>query len=190
MHTRGERGAAGLFGMVAVFAAAAVVITVIMLFVTGVAQRGILPRLKGRAERAIPPSVEVQALESEIGVGPEGVGTALDSLRALKQQIRVGSQMLDARITDLQQETARLESERTFADRDAEARIAKLAKVYSGMKPEAAARIMIYLDDDTFTKVLNKLNQRQAGKILAYIDPVRVARLTRDAARSTADSSY
>ena len=80
-----------------------------------------------------------------------------------------------------------IESARGVADRDAEERIAGLAKVYSSMKPQAAARVMVNLDDDTFKRVLDKLSVRQAAKVLAYVDPVRVARITQEAAVSASD---
>jgi flagellar motility protein MotE (MotC chaperone) len=211
-----ERGAAGPLGLLAVFVATAMVLTVVLLFVTGVAQQGILPRVRARALRALNPvpadstaaqtqgqesatqeastSAEPQSAEAapEAGGAPAG-GAApalsqaqLDSLRTLNDQIRVGRESLEDRISTVHQEAVRLEQERSAADEEADRRLKTLAKVYSSMKPEAAARVMASLDDTTFARVLSQLDRRQAAKVLALLDPERVARLTQEAATSVA----
>jgi len=171
--------------LVAVFVACAVVLTVIMLFATGVAQRGILPRLRNRAATAVtvedaPAKADaVQAGEDatlEVGSAP----AAIDSLRALKQQVRIEQQRLQERIDLMAEATTQMTEARDVAEADAEKATADLAKIYSSMKPQSAAMVMVNLDDVTFQKVLAKLNTRQAAKILAYVDPMRVARLTKE----------
>jgi len=185
-----ERGAAGPLGMLAVFLASTIVITIVMLFATGVAQRGILPRLQNRSSEALsvaPPSV-LQAGQAAGDPAPTDRGpAAADSLRALLQQVRLEEQRMQEQVERLAAATDDIESARGVADRDAEERIAGLAKVYSSMKPQAAARVMVNLDDDTFKRVLDKLSVRQAAKVLAYVDPVRVARITQEAAASASD---
>ena len=180
-----QRGAAGPLGLVAVFIACAVVLTIIMLFATGVAQRGILPRLRNRAATAV--SVEEAPATAagaragasatfEVGSAP----AAIDSLRALKQQVRIEQQRLQERIDRMSEATSQMKEARGIADEDAQKRTADLAKIYSSMKPQSAAMVMVNLDDVTFQKVLAKLNTRQAAKILSFVDPVRVARLTEE----------
>ncbi len=115
-------------------------------------------------------------------LGGDGSPSTLDSLRALREQIRVERVTLEDQIRELDATRQRLQDERELADEAATARIASLAKVYSSMKPEVAARVMVYLDDETFAQVFAKLNQRQAAKIVAYLDPGRIARLTQKAA--------
>jgi flagellar motility protein MotE (MotC chaperone) len=219
----GERGAAGPLGLLAVFVATAIVLTVVLLFVTGVAQQGILPRIRARALRVAQPEVAdstaSQAAETAghaaadhpaaagagapsehapavgsgaVGEGAPGAGAGLagdqagaDSLRTLREQIRVGRQALDERIAAVQEESALAAQQRAQADEESERRLRTLAKVYSSMKPEAAARVMASLDDTTFARVLQKLDKRQAAKVLALIDPERVARLTQEAANTT-----
>lgn len=195
---RGERGAAGPLGLLAVFVATAIVLTLVMLFVSGIAQRALIPRIRARAFRAAPPvaetikpvAPETPIVETPAEMVAEGVDSStagLDSLRALEHQIRMGRESLDQRIERQQAEAQRLINQRVGADADARRRITNLAKIYSSMKPEAAARVMAQLDDETFVLVLQKLNQRQAAKILVFIDPTRVARLTEEAATSIAE---
>mgnify|MGYP006281948247 CR=1 FL=1 len=193
-----ERGAAGPVGMIAVFLATAVVITLIMLFATGVAQRSILPRLKNRSSEAVPAvpvapatatgHVQQSAPDGE-HLSPDQIAAASDSLRALRQQVRLEQLRLQEQVDRLAEVTEEIESAREAANREADERVADLSKVLSSMKPQAAARIMVNLDDETFKRVLDQLNVRQAAKALAYIDPVRVARITEEAAQSAAESA-
>ncbi len=193
-----ERGAAGPVGMIAVFLATAVVITLIMLFATGVAQRSILPRLKNRSSEAVPtvpvaPSTAAgnaqQSAPDGEHLSPDQIAAASDSLRALRQQVRLEQLRLQEQVDRLAEVTEEIESAREAANREADERVADLSKVLSSMKPQAAARIMVNLDDETFKRVLDQLNVRQAAKALAYIDPVRVARITEEAAQSAAESA-
>lgn len=55
----------------------------------------------------------------------------------------------------------------------------EIAAYYSQMKPEAVAKIMNTLDDETVITILPLLNKDQSGKILSLIEPQRAALLTR-----------
>jgi len=186
-----QRGAINVLGLVAIFAATAVLLTVVMLFVTGVAQRTIIPRLQQRAEQAVAEPAEGAASSpaaAEPSSAPPPAGseaTPFDSLRALRAQIRVEQARLEARSDTLAAQIAEWKQLRAAAENAAGERVAALAKIYATMKPEAAARALVRLDDETFERVLARIDRRQAGKILSLIDPERVARLTRRAARPT-----
>ena len=183
-----ERGAANFFGMLAIFCATALLIAVLMLFVTGVAQRSIIPRLKARSQRAVPELVSApEVVSKEVDISALATSAQLDSLRALKQQVRIEQEALEQRITNIQIEAADLMSKRQGADEETSAKITKMAKIYSGMKPQAAAGVMSYLDDVTFMRVFTKIKPAQASKIMSYSDPVRMARLTKEAATSVAE---
>lgn len=58
--------------------------------------------------------------------------------------------------------------------------ISKLARLYSGMKPEAAVAIMKELDDATVIAILGKMEEEQVSKILSLFDAQRAARLSED----------
>lgn len=55
----------------------------------------------------------------------------------------------------------------------------EIALYYSQMKPEAVAKIMNTLDDDTVITILPLLDKDQSGKILSLLEPQRAALLTR-----------
>jgi flagellar motility protein MotE (MotC chaperone) len=185
-----QRGASSILGLLAIFAATAVLLTVVMLFATGVAQRTLIPRLQQRAESAVPPvpapTAEAEPLAGAAETPAEPAAPAVDSLRILRSQLRLEEERLElqaAAVRDLLDEWT---AQREALDAESAQRVAEMAKVYSGMKPAAAAAVLVRLDDEVFEQVLAQLDKRQAGKILAQIDPARVARLTqRMAARET-----
>jgi flagellar motility protein MotE (MotC chaperone) len=176
-----QRGAANIGGLLAVFAATSVLLTVAILFATGIAQQTILPRLKARAAQAAPEPAAVAAAGETASV-PAGGEAEVDSLRALRTQVKLEQEQLASRAAELQTTIAQWKTEQQARDTEAAKRIAGLAKIYSTMKPEAAARVLVRLDDATFEQVVAKLDKRQAGKILALIDPDRLARLTQQGA--------
>lgn len=62
-------------------------------------------------------------------------------------------------------------------------RISKLARLYGGMKPEAAVAIMQELDDSTVISIFGKMEEEQVSKILALIDSSRAARISQEMLR-------
>ncbi|MBI4531170.1 MAG: hypothetical protein HY709_06560 [Candidatus Latescibacteria bacterium] len=62
-----------------------------------------------------------------------------------------------------------------------ETKIAELAKLYEAMKPDAAAAILTNLDDKKVIKILNRMKDRQAAKILTStaMPPERAAQITK-----------
>lgn len=55
----------------------------------------------------------------------------------------------------------------------------KLARLYGGMAPEEAAKIMQQLDNQSVTEVLTRMEEDQAAKVLAQFDPDRAAQVSK-----------
>lgn len=55
----------------------------------------------------------------------------------------------------------------------------KLARLYSGMAPEEAAKIMQQLDNQTITEVLTRMEEDQAAKVLTQFDSDRAAQVSK-----------
>jgi len=192
------KGGGNIVGLLATFAASALVITVVMLFVTGVAQRGILPRRQRRAVPAGPANEPAPAGATASAAADSSAGRAADpafallvadSLRALRDQVQMEQERLAAQNSALEQTMGSWQTARKESAAEADRRLADLAKIYGNMKPEAAARVLARLDDETFERVLARIEKRQAAKILALLDPERVARLTRRAAAGGEDKT-
>ncbi len=58
-------------------------------------------------------------------------------------------------------------------------RIAKLAKIYDGMKAQEIAAMMSNLDDETVVAILLRMSTRNAAKVLGILNPERAARISR-----------
>ncbi|HCB94176.1 MAG TPA: magnesium transporter MgtE [Selenomonas sp.] len=66
--------------------------------------------------------------------------------------------------------------EREAAERK---RISKLARLYNEMKPQEAADAMASLDDDLTVSILQSMDEGNAAKTLAKMEPEKTARLTK-----------
>lgn len=73
-----------------------------------------------------------------------------------------------------------LEKQAKFQQQQEAKRISKLARLYGGMKPEAAVSIMKELDDPTIIAIFGKMEEEQVSKILSLFDSKRAARITAD----------
>lgn len=61
--------------------------------------------------------------------------------------------------------------------------LARLTAIYEQMPAEDAGRILAKLPDSLVEKMLRRMDERQAGKILLTFDPNRAARLTQALAK-------
>lgn len=74
------------------------------------------------------------------------------------------------------EEIDRQTKEREAAERK---RISKLARLYNEMKPQEAADAMASLDDDLTVSILQSMDEGNAAKTLAKMEPEKTARLTK-----------
>lgn len=73
-----------------------------------------------------------------------------------------------------------LEKQAKLKQQEEAKRISKLARLYGGMKPDAAVTIMNELDDADVIAIFGKMEEDQVSKILAMFDAKRAARITED----------
>ncbi len=57
-------------------------------------------------------------------------------------------------------------------------RISKLARIYDNMKPEEAAKALDSVNLDTVVLILQKMDESNAGQILARMEPAQAAQIT------------
>ncbi len=69
-------------------------------------------------------------------------------------------------------------SQQTATPDETAKRSAKLARLYSSMKPDEAVAILNQLDDDTVLAILSKMEEEQVAKLMAAFEASRAARLT------------
>jgi flagellar motility protein MotE (MotC chaperone) len=135
-------------------------------------------------------SVQAQPEESGAGVYSEKeepeedtlAVTAEDSVKNWIEQQKKGIQeentILDVQRREL--ELLKVEVDNLLKQKKAleSERIAKLAKIYDGMKAQEVAAMMNNLDDDTVVAVLLRMSTRNAAKVLGLLNPERAARIS------------
>lgn len=106
-----------------------------------------------------------------------------EALKALQKETEKRASELTARLNKLirQKEELTLKLEKLISEQKTleDAKITHLVKAYSAMRPENAATLVNSLDDDVAVRILASMTGRSAGKILAFVEPVKAARLTK-----------
>ena len=144
------KGGSTLLSILAVAIGAALVLTVVTLFVTGVAQKEIWPEIFTDQGKNVS-SVQIDDLVAELDGASDTIAYVwTDSLEARRTQLETESRRLDAR----QQELVRLRGEiESLLVRYAEIqdeRLAREARLYGNMRPEEAAPVLEAMDDFLF----------------------------------------
>jgi len=119
-------------------------------------------------------SMEISPLEDENKVLKEKI-QELESQLANFQTIEMKYQ---EDIVDYNNQIAELENKiKTIEEKEVSS--TKMVEYYSQMKPKEIAPIFDNLDDEIILDILVKLDANIAAKILAELEPLRVAKLTR-----------
>lgn len=186
-----KNGAPALFLVTSSFAA----VLIAMMFATGAAQRAALPRLremaatlpfvkKPSAPDAVADSAAVaSAITAGEADGADGAARSewtaeSDSLALLEQQLAMALAEFEASAAAAPAKSgpegaSAAASEVAGLDDAALRDLARLVKVLDAMKPADAARILDSVDDDLAVEAIRKLKERQAGKVLALMNPTK-----------------
>lgn len=169
-------------------------LVVAALFMTGLAQREILPRVRARAQRAMDRATSAVKPGSKApadGAGGVGVdsltagasdsagvgGASRDSVQTLSSQIETQKSFLAQREADLKRIRAGIDSLQQKTDVIDDTELKRQAKLFAAMKPAEAALVLGAMDDATLGLLLDAMNAKAAAKVMARLDAGRVARL-------------
>jgi flagellar motility protein MotE (MotC chaperone) len=83
-----------------------------------------------------------------------------------------------AKVASLEEIEKRLSTRAKAATQAVDAAAESLAKIYGGMKPEAAAPILDHLDDTTVLTIFRRMKEKQVGEILPLMTRERAIALT------------
>lgn len=156
------------------------------MMVTGVAQKELWPRLKGKARelrQKIEATTAGSAAPTETTPAPAADAMVAasaspeDSLRSLQAQIQTQRRFLEVEKSELVALRASIDSLLTRYDSAQNAEATRQAKLLAAMKPAAAAAILARMDDASMDAVLASMNAKSASRVVAALDPDRVARL-------------
>jgi flagellar motility protein MotE (MotC chaperone) len=121
-------------------------------------------------------------LQQPIGMTP---ADQVEIIRQKEERLKAREKELKELEQQVQEKIARLEAVEAAIKADLAAyrfasseRIKHLVKIYSSMKPGAAATLMNNLDTDVAVEVFLGLKGDVAGGILSYMEPVKAATIT------------
>ena len=190
-----ERGAGPLGSILALLFGGGAAMVVIALFMTGLAQEAILPRIKARAERAMADvrsrvdgarSDSTAVAEMDPAVAGSTAGSASDpavddSLAPHRSQLETEKAFLAERERELQRMRGGIDSLINGRAALQETELKRQAKLLAAMRADEAARVLAAMPDPLVQALLAQMNARAASKVLGKLDPVRVARLSTQA---------
>lgn len=117
---------------------------------------------------------------------PQDTRTQLESLRQREDALRIRQRELeglekriDEKIRRLNELEASVKSEISAYRQLSDERIKHLVKIYSSMKPNAAANLMNQIDVDVAVEVFLNMKGEIAGGILSYMDAQKAAAITK-----------
>ncbi len=129
-----------------------------------------------------PPAAQAPAATAPAGESLEQERQALNraeaDLQAREGQLKLDQAALEQAKKGLAAQQAAVKSQQDQLQA-ASVGVARLARIYEGMKPAEASAIMGNLDDQTLLGVLAAMDDVSAAKVLAAMDPTQAARLTR-----------
>jgi flagellar motility protein MotE (MotC chaperone) len=176
----GESGASPLGSILALVFGGGAALVVLSLFLTGLAQNEIIPRVRDRAARAVAAHTPRKEPAAAVSATPiDTLRTApRDSLEALATQMETERQFLDGRKDELTRLRGGIDSLLTKHQEAQSKELIRQAKLLASMRPEEAAQVLAAMDDATVSALLETMNARAASKVLAKLDAQRVARLS------------
>ncbi|MCG8637771.1 MAG: hypothetical protein MI863_28350 [Desulfobacterales bacterium] len=104
----------------------------------------------------------------ELETYEEQIDEKLAALTALKKQINDDMDRLNQQKTQKE-----LEAEAAF-----EAKMARLVKMYAGMKPKAAALIVDKMELEVAQEIFIRMREASASQILAFVDSAKAAKIS------------
>lgn len=182
MQRQSARGMATVPAMLITIVGFGLVMLVAALFMTGLAQNHIWPRIQARidqAVQAVKPGGDAPS-DSLVVAAPEPDVAPADSLEALLAQVETQQEFLEAQHTELTQLRAQIDSLVVELETVQNAEVARQAKLFAAMRPEEAAAVLAAVDDRTLVAILRTMNARAASKLMPKLNPRRLARLSMD----------
>lgn len=99
-------------------------------------------------------------------------------LTSREERLSLYEKDVTAKVASLEEIEKRLSARAKAASQAVDAAAESLAKIYGGMKPEAAAPILDRLDDPTVLTIFRRMKEKQVGEILPLMTRDRAIALT------------
>ena len=154
-----------------------------------------LPRRVGHAEaaNAVVPAPGTKAVEkaAPLGSGPSSDELAGFEIRrrqlaekeaalsAKEQELKKLATKLDARLAEINAVKKSLDESVKAKRQEMDERYRRMLKIYKGLKPEEAGKLMDKLDEDLVIGMLNQMDQKSAIKLIPFLSQPRVLKWSR-----------
>lgn len=109
--------------------------------------------------------------EKRLNIREEEIKKEEESLKMLKLGIEEDIKRYTALRNELQKDFMQLDKER-------EDRFNRLVKIYEMMSPSEAASRLIRMEEGTIIKLISKMKEKAAGKILGQMEPSKAAKIS------------
>ncbi|HOE73476.1 MAG: hypothetical protein GXY28_12185 [Bacteriovoracaceae bacterium] len=130
------------------------------------------------AEDTQPQPAAVQEAPKDPGAQWEALRQREEALSIRQQELEKLEKQIDEKIRKLRELDAGIKAEVAAYRQISDERIKHLVKIYSSMKPKAAASLMDSLDTDVAVEVFLNMKGEIAGGILSYMDTAKAATIT------------
>lgn len=127
--------------------------------------------LRGLEEKRASIEKEMKALDQEkkeLERYEEQIDEKLNALAAMEKQIKNDLALLDRKKSQKE-----LEKEAAY-----EAKLARLVKMYSGMKPKDAAQIVNQMSLETAQEIFSRMREASASQILSFVESEKAANIS------------
>jgi len=129
------------------------------------------------AQASVPGKAEIAVLES-LSARREELEKRAQALDLREQLLAAAEKRVEDRIAELKTIEEKIKTRIADTDRQNEAQMAALVKMYETMKPKDAARIFERLDMGVLLDVAKRMEPRRMSAVLAAMDPVSAQELT------------
>jgi len=106
-----------------------------------------------------------------------------DEIDSRNRLLDAAEARIDTRITELQEIRTTIEALVRQYDKQEQAELESVVKIYETMKPKDAARILGELELATLLGIMERMNTRKTAPILAAMQPERAREVTEELAR-------
>ncbi|MFN8548495.1 MAG: hypothetical protein U0527_11200 [Candidatus Eisenbacteria bacterium] len=172
---RAEEGMGTIPAFFLISLSAFLVFLVAAMFMTGVAQRYLVPILK---QKAIGLADTVEGRKPAASAADSSAADApADSLRGLLTQIETERTMLDQEKLELRTLRGSIDSLMVNFKQTQSSEATRQAALLGKMLPDEAALILEQMDDASLNAVLTRMTPKQASRVMSKLDPSRMARL-------------
>ena len=102
------------------------------------------------------------------------------ALKAKEQELKNLASRLDSRIAELTATQKAVEGSLLAKKKESNERYKKILKIYRGLKPPEAAKLLNKLDDGMVIEMLNQMDQKTAVKLIPHLSQPNVLKWTRE----------